>query len=52
MSIGSALNECRTSLERVEECADQSVILLEAIVEKLSVLMATLKEARYGHAER
>jgi len=48
MTMGTGLTECRLSLERVVEGSNRSVLLLEKTVEKLLVLMATLKEARRG----
>jgi hypothetical protein len=48
VTMGTGLTECRLSLERVVEGSNRSVFLLEKTVEKLLVLMATLKEAGRG----
>jgi len=46
MSKINSLNECRLTLENLAESSSHSLILLTSTMEKLGVLMATIKDAR------
>lgn len=46
MSKINSLNECRVALEKLAESSHTSQILLTSTIEKLGVLMATIKDAR------
>jgi hypothetical protein len=46
MSRINSLNECRLTLENLAESSQKSMILLKSTMEKLGVLMATIKDAQ------
>lgn len=50
MKSGNRWNEFRESLDNVTECADRTVRSLRETVEKLDVLMRTIKKNRCGAA--
>jgi len=50
MSRINSLNECRLTLENLAESSQNSMILLKSTLEKLGVLMATIKDARRSDA--